>query len=160
MKRIWGIACMALITAGGIAQSQKPAPGSDHYSAAELQQSAQKLSQQEGLKTSGTAGETLEKYSNHYTMLTMRDASGGAEVHEHYSDIFFVIDGNATLVTGGTVIHPTIASPGETRGSAVEGGKLQKLAKGDVVHISPGEPHQLLIAKGQSFTYFGVKIHD
>lgn len=160
MKQIWGMAIVALITAGGIAQIQKPAQGAVHYSASELQQMAQKLTQQESLKTSGAAGETLEKYPNHYTMLTMRDASGGAEVHEHYSDIFFVVDGNATLVTGGTVVHPTTAGPGETRGTEVEGGMQRKLAKGDVVHISPGEPHQLLIAKGQSFTYFVVKIHD
>lgn len=160
MKQIWGIACMALITAGGIAHGQKPAPDSAHYSAAELQQSAQKLAQQESLKTSGTAGETLERYSNHYTMLTMRTVSGGAEVHEHYFDIFFVVDGNATLVTGGIVAHPTEAGPGEIRGAEVQGGRQQQLAKGDVVHISPGEPHQLLIAKGQSFTYFVVKIHD
>ncbi len=155
---------MTLITAGAIAQSSKldhqPEHGSDHYSASQLQQMAQKLMQQESLRTSGSVGETLEKYSNHYTMLTLRTASGGAEVHEHYSDIFVVVDGTATLITGGTVINPTIASPGETRGTEVQGGTPKKLAKGDVVHISPNVPHQLLIAKGKRFTYFVVKIHD
>lgn len=93
-------------------------------------------------------------------MLTVRNASGGAEVHEHYADIFFVVDGEATLTSGGTVVDPKTTAPGEIRGNSVSGGVQQKLGKGDVIHISPNTPHQLTIAKGKSFTYFVVKVKE
>jgi mannose-6-phosphate isomerase-like protein (cupin superfamily) len=121
---------------------------------------AEKLKQQNSIRTTGSAAETLEKYPNHFTMLTVRTASGGAEVHEHYADLFWVIDGDATLITGGTVLNPTGAGSGETRGTELTGGSRQKLSKGDVVHISPNTPHQLLITKGHNFTYFVVKVKE
>ncbi len=155
MKKIWGLFVMT-ITAAAMAQSG----GVNYYSAFQLQQMAQKLEQQESLRTTGSAGETLDKYPGHFTMLTVRTASGGAEVHEHYADIFFVVDGEATLTTGGTVLNPASAGPGETRGTAVQGGVRQKLGKGDVVHISPKTPHQLSISEGHSFTYFVVKVKE
>ncbi len=155
MKKIWGLIVMTLLTTAAIAQSG----GADVYSASQLQQMAQKLEQQEGLRTTGLAGETLKKYPNHLTMLTVRTVSGGAELHENYADIFFIVDGEATLTTGGKILNPTGAGPGETRGTAVEGGVQRKLSKGDVVHISANTPHQVSIAKGQSFTYFVVKVH-
>ena len=147
---------MTLITGAAIAQSG----GVNFYSTSQLQQMAQKLQQRDSLRTTGAATETLDKYPGHFTMLTVRTESGGAELHEHYADIFFVIDGEATLTTGGTVLNPKEIEPGETRGTAVEGGVQQKLAKGDVVHISPNTPHQVSITKGQSFTYFVVKVKE
>jgi mannose-6-phosphate isomerase-like protein (cupin superfamily) len=131
----------------------------DVYSAEQLVQMAHKLEQQESLRTTGTAGETLENYPGHFTMLTVRTASGGAELHEHYSDLFFIVDGEATLTTGGTVLNPSSVGSGETRGTAVEGGVQRKLNKGDVVHISPNTPHQVSITKGHSITYFVAKVH-
>ena len=93
-------------------------------------------------------------------MLSVRNKTGGAELHEHYADIFFVVDGEATLTSGGTMVEPKTTEPGEIRGSAVSGGVLQKLGKGDVVHISPNTPHQLSIPEGKSFTYFVVKVKE
>lgn len=121
---------------------------------------AQKLEQRKSLATTGAAGETLEKYPGHFTMLTVRNQSGGAELHEHYADIFFVVDGEATLTTGGTILDRKNVGPGEVRGKSIEGGVKRHLAKGDVVHISPNTPHQLTVAKGKSFTYFVVKVHE
>lgn len=131
-----------------------------HYSAAQLKQMAHKLEQQESFRTTGSAGETLDKYPGSFTMLTVRNTSGGAELHEHYADIFFVVDGGATLTSGGAVVDSKTIAPGEIRGSAVSGGVEQKLAKGDVVHISPNTPHQLAIPAGESFTYFVVKVKE
>ncbi len=156
MKLMWGIVAMAITTSTVLAQ----AGGVDHYSAAQLKQMAQKLEQQESFRTTGSAGETLDKYPGSFTMLTVRNTSGGAELHEHYADIFFVVDGEATLTSGGTVVDAKTTAPGEIRGSAVSGGAEQKLGIGDVVHISPNTPHQLSISKGKSFTYFVVKVKE
>lgn len=147
---------MTLIATGAMAQSG----GLNHYSASQLRQMAQKLEQQESFRKTGSAGETLEKYPDHFTMLTVRNTSGGAELHEHYSDIFFVVEGEATLTTGGSLVNATTTEPGETRGTAIQGGVEQKLGKGDVVHISSNTPHQLSIPKGHNFVYFVVKVKE
>ncbi len=156
MKLIRGLVAMAITASTALAQ----AGGVNHYSAAELKQMAHKLEQQESFRTTGSVGETLDKYPGSFTMLTARNTSGGAELHEHYADIFFVVDGVAMLTSGGTVVDAKTTAPGEIRGSAVSGGVEQKLGKGDVVHISPNTPHQLSIPKGKNFTYFVVKVKE
>jgi len=151
-----GVAAMAIAASTALGQTG----GMNHYSAEELKQMAHKLEQQENFRTTGSAGETLDTYPGSFTMLTVRNASGGAEMHEHYADIFFVVDGEATLTSGGTIVDPKTTDPGEARGSAVFGGVERKLGKGDVVHISPNTPHQLSIPKGRTFTYFVVKVKE
>ena len=155
MKVFWGMALMALTTTAALAQGGQV----NYYSNAELHQMAQKFDQ-ESLRTTGIAAETLEKYPGHFTMLTVRTVSGGAEEHAHDADIFFIVDGEATLTTGGTIVDAKTTAPGEIRGTRVEGGVTRKLGKGDVVHISPNTPHQMLLAKGHSLTYFVVKVHE
>lgn len=156
MKLIWGMVFMALTATTALAQGG----GVNYYSNAQLQQMAHKLEQQESFRKTGEVGATLEKYPGSFTMLTVRDVSGGAELHEHYADIFFVVDGEATLTTGGTVVDAKTTAPGEIRGTRVAGGVRHKLSKGDVVHISPNTPHQVSLAKGQSLTYFVVKVKE
>lgn len=131
----------------------------DHYSPQALMDEAG------GLKTKaaanhGAASETLQKYGVDYTMLSYRTQDGGAEVHANFADIFVVVEGEATLLTGGELEHQEAATPGEFRGTSVLHGASTHLGKGDVVHIPPGTPHQLLIAKGSSFTYFVIKVKE
>lgn len=156
MKKIWGVVLMTAISTAVLAQSS----GAKVYTATQLHEMAQSLEQKQSLKTTGATGEMLEKYPGHFTMLTVRNSSGGAEMHAHYADIFFVVDGEAMLTTGGTILHPKTAEPGEMSGSGIEGGVKRQLTRGSVVHISPNTPHQLSIAKGKSFTYFVVKVHE
>ena len=50
-------------------------------------------------------------------MLSFRGRDGEAEVHEKFADLFCVLAGKATLVTGGAVSGArTIASRRDTRG--------------------------------------------
>jgi mannose-6-phosphate isomerase-like protein (cupin superfamily) len=109
---------------------------------------------------SGNASVTLEKYPGHLTMLTVRTKAGGAEVHAAFDDFFIVEDGEATVMTGGTVIDPKEASPGEMRGSGLEGATPHIIRKGDVMHISPGVPHQTMVAPGKTFTYYVIKVAE
>ena len=70
-----------------------------------------------------------------------RDKGGIPEVHDADTDVFYILDGEATFVTGGKVLDPKTESPGETRGSRIEGGKDRRLVKGDVIIIPRGLPH-------------------
>ena len=46
------------------------------------------------------------------------------------------------------------------RGASVKGGTRQELKAGDVVHIPAGTPHQMLVAAGNTVTYFVVKVQE
>ena len=93
-------------------------------------------------------------------MLTVRLKSGGAEQHDHANDFFFVLSGEATEVIGGTIADSKTSAPGELRGSRVVGGTEHVMRSGDIVHISPGTPHQTLVAPGATFTYFVIKVQQ
>ena len=131
---------------------------SDHWSQSELLERAKLLQQLAAEK--GSASETLEKYPHHYTMLAFRNRSGGAEVHQNFADLFYILDGHAVLVTGGDVVDPKSTGPGETLGASVKGGSRQELNPGDVVHIPAGMPHQMILSNGQTVTYFVMKVEE
>ena len=70
-----------------------------------------------------------------------RDKAGMVEVHDKETDTIYVLDGSATIVTGGTMIGGSVTAPGQQRGSDIKGGTEQKLVKGDVMVIPAGIPH-------------------
>jgi len=105
------------------------------------------------------ASTKLDEYPNHYTMVALRHKDGGAELHENFADIFYVVQGHATLVTGGNIVDAKTGPAGEVRGSAVNGGEHTMLSPGDVVHIPAGLSHQLLL-KDDTFVYFVIKVKE
>jgi mannose-6-phosphate isomerase-like protein (cupin superfamily) len=70
-----------------------------------------------------------------------RDKAGMVEVHDKETDTLYVVDGAATIVTGGTMIGGSVTAPGQQRGTDIKGGTEQKLVKGDVMIIPAGIPH-------------------
>ena len=93
-----------------------------------------------------------------YTVMTMRrTAPGEAEMHDKDTDVVYVVDGSATLLTGGTMPDAKVTSPGETRSKTIKDGNIQKVGKGDVLTIPKGMPHFFSAIDG-TFTYFVVKV--
>jgi quercetin dioxygenase-like cupin family protein len=77
-----------------------------------------------------------------YQILTShRVETGMVEVHAQYGDIMYVVEGSATVITGGTVVDGKTTAPGEIRGKSITGGKSNHLAPGDVLVIQAGTPH-------------------
>jgi mannose-6-phosphate isomerase-like protein (cupin superfamily) len=113
-----------------------------------------------GAKASGSSGATLVDYGSYKLQLSVRTASGGAEVHAHWDDVMVVEAGSATLVTGGTVVGGNTDADGETHGAKIEGGQTQTLAAGDTVTIRAGTPHQILLAPGTVYEALVVKVHE
>jgi mannose-6-phosphate isomerase-like protein (cupin superfamily) len=70
-----------------------------------------------------------------------RDAPGMVEVHDKETDTLYVLDGSATIVTGGTMVGGNVTAPGQHRGTDITGGQAQHLVKGDVMVIPAGIPH-------------------
>jgi uncharacterized protein GlcG (DUF336 family) len=85
-----------------------------------------------------------------------RDGAGEAEVHLRDTDIFYVLDGSAELITGGEVVEPHNTSALEIRGKEITGGELHRIAKGDVVTVPNGVPHWFKSVK-TPFKYYVVK---
>ena len=108
----------------------------------------------------GSASETLKEYPQHLAMLSFRSRSGEVEVHERFADLFVVLAGAATLVTGGTVVGARIVAPGETRGESIAGGTPKNLRPGDVAHVPAGTPHQMLLKGDATITSLVMKVQE
>jgi quercetin dioxygenase-like cupin family protein len=87
-----------------------------------------------------------------------RVGPGVVEIHEHDTDIFYVTQGAATFVTGGTAIDPKSVGPGEFHADKMTGGTVHHLTQGDVIVIPSGIPHQFTEVSGGTFVYFVVKV--
>jgi glc operon protein GlcG len=101
-------------------------------------------------------GQPLLETGEYKIHASHRDGPGKAEVHDHETDIIYVLEGTATFVTGGRVVGGEITAPGEIRGAGIEGGETRKLVKGDVVVVPQGVPHWFKDIKAP-FNYYVVK---
>ena len=87
------------------------------------------------------AGKMLTSTKEYKVMAGHREKAGVPEVHDADTDVFYVLAGEAEFTTGGKVIEPRLESAGETRGLRIEGGRRDRLKKGDMVLIPRGVPH-------------------
>lgn len=90
-------------------------------------------------------------------MVVTRTSRGEVEVHDKETDTFHVMEGSATLVTGGTMVGGKVTGPGQQRGKDMTGGETYHLTKGDVIVIPAGIPHWFKEVP-QSITYYVVKV--
>ena len=81
---------------------------------------------------------------------------GQAEIHTLDTDVIYVVDGSATLVTGGKAIDAKEIAPNEIRGTKIEGGEEHQIGKGEVIVIPNGVPHQFTAVTGE-LHYFVCK---
>jgi mannose-6-phosphate isomerase-like protein (cupin superfamily) len=65
----------------------------------------------------------------------------GAAIHDKDAELFYIIDGTTTIVTGGKLVDPT-RNGDNVAGKSIDGGTSQALAKGDFVLVPAGVPHQ------------------
>ena len=80
--------------------------------------------------------------------LEYRVAVGPAAVHEREAEMFYVIDGAATLVTGGKLVNEKRTNAENLGGTAIEGGTPQAVAKGDFVIVPENTPHWFSAIQG------------
>ena len=88
-----------------------------------------------------------------------REGPGMAEIHTRDTDIAYVLQGSATLVTGGTALDVKPTGPEELRGSGIQGGETRRLEPGDVVVIPNGTPHWFKEVEAP-FLYYVVKVRQ
>ena len=104
----------------------------------------------------GSEEQMMHAGLNFMVHASRRDKPGVAEIHTWDTDVMYVLEGSATLVTGGTVPDRKTIAPGEIRGPVIQGGESRKIGKGDVVVIPNGVPHWFKEVDG-TLLYFVVK---
>jgi glc operon protein GlcG len=102
-------------------------------------------------------GSVLVNTGNYMIHASHREHDGVAEIHTLDTDLVYVLDGSATLITGGQTPDARATEPNELRGSAISGGERRRVAKGDVVVIPAGVPHMFTDVQGP-LDYYVVKV--
>jgi glc operon protein GlcG len=101
-------------------------------------------------------GQPLLETAGYKVHASRRVEPGQAEIHTLDTDVVYVVDGSATLVTGGKAIGTKEIAPNEIRGTKIEGGEEHHITKGDVIVIPNGVPHQFTAVTGE-LHYFVCK---
>jgi mannose-6-phosphate isomerase-like protein (cupin superfamily) len=123
-------------------------------SAKQLQSDIRKAPQ----TTPGVSIINLAETPEYLALAARRTKPGLAEVHKNMIDVWYVIEGGGTLVTGGSLVGTTETAPGELRGPSVSAGEDRKIAKGDIVTIPAGVPHWVSKVDGAQIVYLVVKV--
>jgi quercetin dioxygenase-like cupin family protein len=128
------------IAAGSIWAQQPPPPTKTYASAADV---AGLLAKAKADHKSGqpTVVERILTLAPYGANLEYRTGVGPAAVHEKEAELFYVIDGSATLITGGKLADEKRTNAENLTGTGIEGGKSQAVAKGDVVIVPENTPH-------------------
>jgi glc operon protein GlcG len=94
---------------------------------------------------------------NYMVHASRRENPGQAEIHTKDTDVIYVLDGSATFITGGDAVDAKETAANELRGSSIRNGETRQIAKGDVIVVPNGVPHQFLKVTNP-FLYYVVKV--
>ncbi|HXB69253.1 MAG TPA: cupin domain-containing protein [Candidatus Acidoferrales bacterium] len=86
-----------------------------------------------------------------------REKAGQVEVHDKETDVIYMVDGEATFVTGGEMIGGKVTKAGQSLGTDIKGGDTHRLSKGDVIVVPAGVPHWFKEVP-HSVSYYVVKV--
>jgi mannose-6-phosphate isomerase-like protein (cupin superfamily) len=93
---------------------------------------------------------------NGLIVLAQRRGAGEVEVHEKTNHVFIIVEGEATFVTGGTLVSARDTAPGQRRAPNVQGGEVHHLSKGDVITIPAKTPHWFKEVPTQTIAYYAI----
>jgi mannose-6-phosphate isomerase-like protein (cupin superfamily) len=141
----------AIVCAGlaGITYAQAPAPPAPtdrtkatHFTAADLQAALAKLPTDR--PSSAARVFTLAPYN--VNVERRMPQPQGASLHEAQAELFYVIDGSATMVTGGKLVGEK-RNGTNLQGTGIENGTRNVLNKGDFLIVPSGVAHQFVDIK-------------
>ena len=96
--------------------------------------------------------------------IAVRRRSGAGQpqyaiVHPFSTEIYYIVEGTGTLVTGGALELPLAPSTDADviRSKAITDGMIRKVAKGDVIVVPPGTPHWFSAIDG-TITYLESRV--
>jgi mannose-6-phosphate isomerase-like protein (cupin superfamily) len=133
---------LALTALSAIAQQpagrQGARPEKTFSSAADVEALLAKAKSQR--KDQPLISENILQLAPYSANLEYRASVGPAAVHEKEAELFYVIEGSATMMTGGKLVNEKRNGANLT-GTAIEGGMSRKVAKGDFIIVPENTPH-------------------
>jgi mannose-6-phosphate isomerase-like protein (cupin superfamily) len=136
---------LALILAAGAVLAQQPAAPPDttiktFASSADVAALLAKA-KSERKEGQGLVSERILQLAPYNANLEYRASVANAAVHERDAEVFYVIDGSATMMTGGKLVNETRTNADNLTGTAIEGGMSRAVAKGDFIVVPENTPH-------------------
>jgi mannose-6-phosphate isomerase-like protein (cupin superfamily) len=95
-----------------------------------------------------TFAQPIVKFAPYTANLEYRALVGPAAAHDKEAEMFFVVEGSGTLVTGGRLVMETRPNPDNRSGTGIEGGTSQRVSKGDFIMVPAGSPHWFSVIDG------------
>jgi len=93
-------------------------------------------------------------------ILANRRTAGEVEYHDRTNHVFIIVEGEATLVVGGTMVQPKRTASDQMRAPSAEGGTTYHLSKGDVITIPAKTPHWFKEVSTKTIAYYAVNIES
>jgi mannose-6-phosphate isomerase-like protein (cupin superfamily) len=91
-------------------------------------------------------------------VLANRREAGEVEYHDRTNHVFIMVEGEATLITGGTMVNARRTAPDQMRAASIDGGETHHLSKGDVITIPAKTPHWFKEVPTKTVAYYAVNI--
>jgi mannose-6-phosphate isomerase-like protein (cupin superfamily) len=163
MLRILAFVLVFAQTAG------RPIPATDVKSA-DIQATLKRVMVNQNIAVADTPLRTVDAGGHNVgigVVYRPKGAKGGSASHDKVSEVYQVLEGSATLVTGGTIVNPQrrtssqeevtqINGPGVS-GTSIEGGVSRRISKGDMAIIPAGTPHWFSEIQ-ETITYTVVRV--
>ena len=92
-------------------------------------------------------------------VLAQRREAGLVEYHDHTNHVFVMVEGQATLVVGGTMVDAKRTAPDQMRAPSLEGGTTYHLSKGDVITIPAKTPHWFKEVPTKTVAYYACLLY-
>lgn len=135
------LAPVPAVTLTGIAVPLSPGGAAPDHGAADVIAEAVRHLPAADVTAAFAKGQPLLETSGYKIHASRREGPGQAEVHERDTDVIYVLEGTATIVTGGALVEPRTVAPDEVRGTSIAGGDARTLQRGDVLVVPHHTPH-------------------
>lgn len=159
--RMWAAVVVTLLAAGRpaavSAQAQSPtplyAPGVNYslpsvvVTAEEIEATKKEMLANKTIDVAIRMAETGGPRVGVSLVYRLKGPGNAPVVHDYVSEVYQILEGSGTLVTGGKIVDATrraesgVNGPGFS-GKDIQGGVSKKLKKGDMVLIPAGTPHK------------------
>jgi quercetin dioxygenase-like cupin family protein len=132
---------VTLLAAFAVAQQRGgPATTTTYKSAADVAAMIAKAKMQNEGKAQATISQRILQLAPYAVNLEYRASVGPASIHMKEAEVFYVIDGSGTLITGGKLVGET-KNGDNLSGTAIEGGTSQAVSKGDFIIVPENTGH-------------------
>ena len=93
-------------------------------------------------------------------VLANRREAGAVEYHEPTNHIFIIVEGEGTMITGGTMVGAKRTNAEQMTATSIDGGETFHLTKGDVITIPAKTPHWWKELSTKNIAYYAVNIES